>query len=183
MKWPDPEQFPYVDRLWKHDSKLLDIQYWRLMQRLQKFYKTMKGKQQWGSVKGYSVIPVCVQEGRVAAALRKKLKQCGADQLTASVLCGLMSAFLVRGEEKPFFLSAAAVARLGYANAKRGMRLRTSQFRGQIGSVGSVRCSRAMSSLSGKVVRVVSVKWQLQENRVLVSLEMDQQWNVPREED
>ena len=182
MKWPDPELFPYVDRVWKHDSKLLDIQYWRLVQRLQSFYRTTRGKQQWGSVKGYRVIAVSVQEGRTAAALRKKLTQCGADQLTASVLCGLTSAF-VAGEQPAFFVSAAAVARLGYANARRGLRLKASQFRGREGSVGSIRFSRAMSSLSSKVVRVVSVQWQLDENNVLVSLDMEQRWNVPRQED
>ena len=117
MKWPDPELFPYVDRVWKHDSKLLDIQYWRLVQRLQSFYRTTRGKQQWGSVKGYRVIAVSVQEGRTAAALRKKLTQCGADQLTASVLCGLTSAF-VAGEQPRIFRVCGSCSKTGVCQRK-----------------------------------------------------------------
>ena len=174
MKWPDPAVFPYVERTWKHEEKQVDIQYWRLVKQLQSFYKTEEGMQQWGVVKGYTVIPVCIQAGAGAEALCKKLQGCGASQLTASLLCGAVSAYLV-GEERPFFLSAATVAKLGYSAAKRGMRLRASQFRGREGSFGSVRVSNAMPRLSGKVV--------LDENKILVSLDMEQKWNMPSQQD
>ena len=112
---------------------------WRLVQWLQTCHTTIR-KTAMGSVKGSSIIAVSVLEGRTAKALCKKLTQCGADQLTAPVLCGLTSAF-VAGEESPVLFSfCGSCSKTGVCQrrTRRGVRLRASQSLGQEGSVSSI---------------------------------------------
>ena len=58
--WPDPEDFPYVERQWFPQSKRVGFEFFYLARRLQKEYPK---RPDWKEIIGYHVGPVKIPAG------------------------------------------------------------------------------------------------------------------------
>lgn len=66
--WPDPEDFPYVERQWFPQSKRVGVEFFYLVRRLQKEYPN---RPDWKEIIGYHVEPVKIPAGGRASGLLK----------------------------------------------------------------------------------------------------------------
>jgi hypothetical protein len=171
-----------VERQWFANRKYVDVQYFRLVKRVQAFYQTEEGQATWSQVEGYYVYPVLEAVGRSGAALRTKFQQAGAGSLNSKILCGLVHAFL-HDHPRQFFMNAASIRRVGFSTAARGNRAQKAIFRGTVGSVAcTCRPSTAALNFHGKIIRVAAIKRVVDPVAVSTSLDVDRRLNEVRQE-
>jgi hypothetical protein len=167
ITWPDPEDFPYVERQWFPQSKRVGVEFFYLVRRLQKEYPN---RPDWKEIIGYHVEPVVIPAAGRASGLIK---------FFPSTVVSLIFGYL-EGFPKAFYVKAESLRKLGFASAARGARKQASHYRG--GYWAAIKTNpklKVTASFYGKMVRVVGVHTRVHLANVSASLDLEPQLNAP----
>ena len=185
--WPDPVQFPWLERTWRPKCKERDqAEYFCLIKRLKKEYRKSLADGNFNvfnDLVAYEVTPVSLSNFFLpwVDQLMAQSHILRSQPVAAVQSFSVVSAFLVG--EKPFLLQPDSLRKTGHSGSRRGQALQRGQFRGGLGSFGSVRASASPGLLWGKQVRVKSRILQVNPAKVARFLDCNRELLLPRRED
>ena len=187
--WPDPVQFPWVERTWNPQKAERDqAEYFCMIKRMKKQYQLAMSSGRWEmfcDLEAWEVSPVCI-DSSILKWLPQFQRQLGLfhKQQTAVWQCFSVVSSFLHGAHKTFAVEPASLRKVGHSKAQRGLALKRGLFQGQVGSFASVRASALpQSGISGKLVRVTRLSTCINTSKVAAFLDLNKHLLQPREED
>ena len=189
--WPDPVQFPWLERNWRPAVKERNQAENLCM--IRRLKKECRSSQATGcadvfcDVAAFDVVPVCLTgifRTWVGQLMRQSLIFATHSEATATQCFSVICAFAV-GDRQAFSLAPGSLRKVGHSMAQRGKALQRGCFRGSAGSFGSIcaRSSAAVSSFWGKQVRILRVCYRVNPSKIAAFLDTKRDFLLPRQED
>ena len=184
--WPDPEDFPWLERTWKPRLVERDeAEYFCMVKRLKQEYQLSLSSGRWAmfnELVAWEVVPVSLcslvhkwfDQFQRQSTLFKHCKN------SAAQVFSVVSAFLVG--ETSFRVKPSSLRKTGHSSTQRGRALQRGAFNGQAGSFGSIMAQSKPDFFWGKQVRVIGPILRPNAAKVAAFLDSDRKLLLPRVE-
>ena len=157
VQWPDPTEFPYVERRWDFDGQL-ELQYMILCHNILDLAQSDRFHSQWYPTTQARVRLLDVSAAPLAA-LRPLWKRLGWSGVVQRCIDHTIGGYVAETSSSDFWCSVSVLRRVGHQSAERGLRLKAAKFNG--GRFCSFPGSTRAPTLAGQLVEILELAGQL----------------------